>query len=195
MGPWGRATEAEYRKLPLLAQELLADVPVHDVWRVFLPSSDRPCSMDEVRRTARGLVRDGSIGRIVPALFGLRRWMGTLMRWDRATAGQGRKGSRTQRVPPAVLAESLVQPGSMDGPFQVVYVLNDEALSEVKNLTVEAYLVCALRSVQGGCELLWAIHVLPVGRWTRPYLALIAPFRRLIVYPVLLRAMHAAWRA
>ena len=97
------------------------------------------------------------------------------------------------RVPPEVLAESLVEPGSKDGPFRVVYVTKGEALSEIRNATVQAYLVWALKPAPHGCRLFFAIHVKPVGRWTRPYLALIAPFRRFVVYPQLLRRLHAAW--
>ena len=39
----------------------------------------------------------------------------------------------------------------------------------------------------------WAIHVLPVSGWTKPYLALIDPFRRGLVYPSLLRRFREAW--
>ncbi len=41
----------------------------------------------------------------------------------------------------------------------------------------------------------WAIYVKPVNRWTPFYMALIDPFRRLIVYPTLIKRMEAAWAA
>ncbi|MDH3223374.1 MAG: DUF2867 domain-containing protein [Gemmatimonadota bacterium] len=194
MRPWGRATEAEYRARRLLAHDLLAGVPLHDAWRVFLPGGARPCSMPEVRSVARALVHDGSLGLVVPALFGIRRRLGAWLGWDGPVDGQRPSVSMVSRVPERTLADSLVPPGSRDGPFSVVYVAADEAMSEIRNATVEAYLVSTLRPVTGGCELLFAVHVLPVGIWTRPYLALIAPFRRLFVYPALLKGMHQAWQ-
>ena len=47
----------------------------------------------------------------------------------------------------------------------------------------------------GGHFLYLAVHVLPVGRWTRPYMMLIDPFRRWLVYPAMLRGIHQAWLA
>ena len=91
------------------------------------------------------------------------------------------------------MARSLVEPGTLDGPFAVLYVHETEAVSEIRNSTVHAFLVWAVRVVPGGHELLWAIHVLPVSRWSRPYLALIEPFRRWIVYPSLLSRFREEW--
>ena len=68
-----------------------------------------------------------------------------------------------------------------------------EAVSEVRNATVHGVLVWALEPTSTGYQLLWAIHVLPVGIWTKPYLALIDPFRRWLVYPALLRRIHETW--
>ena len=68
-----------------------------------------------------------------------------------------------------------------------------EAVSEIRNATVHGFLVWALEPAAGGYELLWAIHVQPVSAWTAPYLALIEPFRRWMVYPALLRRIHESW--
>jgi hypothetical protein len=37
--------------------------------------------------------------------------------------------------------------------------------------------------------------VSPVSRLTAVYMALIDPFRRLLVYPAILRHVHQSWRA
>jgi len=87
----------------------------------------------------------------------------------------------------------MVEPGTLDGPFALLYVHPTEAVSEIRNATVHAFLVWSLECVPDGYQLFWAIHVLPVGHWTRPYLALIDPFRRWLVYPSLLRRIHEAW--
>lgn len=196
MRPWGRISEAEYRERGLLAHGLLAAVPLHDVWRVFLPESPRrPFSMVEVRQVALSLARDRSLGPVVSGLFGIRRRFGASRPGGTRPAERTPQKSMVHRVPQEVLSESLVQPGSRDGPFRVVYVLREEALSEVRNKILEAYLVGALRPVPGGCELLLAVHVFRATLWTRPYLALISPFRRFLVYPQIFRRVHEKWQA
>jgi hypothetical protein len=54
--------------------------------------------------------------------------------------------------------------------------------------------VWVLESAPAGYRLFLAVHVLPVGRWSRPYMLLIDPFRRWLVYPALLRRLHEAWQ-
>jgi hypothetical protein len=58
---------------------------------------------------------------------------------------------------------------------------------------VHAFLVQALVERANGYRLIWAIHVRPVGRITAWYMALIDPFRRLVIYPALLRRLGEAW--
>jgi len=87
----------------------------------------------------------------------------------------------------------MVDPGTRDGPFTVLYVHAMEAVSEIRNATVHGFLVWALEPTPDGYQLLWAIHVLPVSVWTKLYLALINPFRRWLVYPALLRRIHESW--
>lgn len=196
MRPWGRITESGYRERSLLAHRLLADVPLHDVWRVFLPDSTRrPFSMAEVRQVALSLARDRLTGPAVSGLFGIRRWLGALGPGNPRTNERFPPKSIVHDVPQEILSASLVRPGSRDGPFRVVYVLREEALGEVRNKILEAYLVGFLRPVSGGNELLLAVHVLPSTWWTRPYLALISPFRRFLVYPHILRKVHEEWQS
>jgi hypothetical protein len=38
-----------------------------------------------------------------------------------------------------------------------------------------------------------AVYVKPRGRFGRPYMAFIAPFRHWVVYPALLRQIERAW--
>ena len=61
--------------------------------------------------------------------------------------------------------------------------------------------------MQGVCHLGWvedgagcyrgqmAVLVKPNGRFGRAYMAAIAPFRHLIVYPLLLKQIEREWRA
>jgi hypothetical protein len=192
MPPWSRASVAHYQNLDLRAHALLADVPVHDVWRVFLPGEHRRCTMEEVRAVFRAATIEQTLGPPVRALFVLRRILGRLLRWDDPPprpdtwSFQARLTERDRR-------ESLVKPGTRDGPFTVLYVHTTEAVSELRNATVHGFLVWAVEPAPGGHQLVWAIHVRPVSAWTGPYLALIEPFRRWIVYPSLLHRFHDVW--
>ena len=192
MHPWSRATLDEYRRLPLRAHSLLADVPLHDVWRVALPGGGRSRTMRDVRSVFQAARRSQSLGPPVRALFALRWLLGRLFRWDGLLSEPEAWSFRT-RLNEADRRESIVEPGTLDGPFTVLYVHTMEAVSEIRNATVHAFLVWALEPTPDGYQLFWGIHVLPVSVWTKPYLALIDPFRRWLVYPSLLRRIHEVW--
>ena len=198
MRPWSRATPEEYRRLALRAHSLLADVPLHDVWWVALPCDDCSCTMQDVRSVFEAVRSAQPLNPPVRALFALRGLLGRLFRWDSPSSDKEdwsdeEKWSFRTRLTEADREQSLVEPGTLDGPFSVLYVHPTEAVSEIRNATVHAFLVWALEPTPDGYQLFWAIHVLPVSAWTRPYLALIDPFRRWLVYPALLRRIHEGW--
>ena len=68
-----------------------------------------------------------------------------------------------------------------------------EAISEVRNRTVHAFSVLALVERPSGYRLYWGIYVQPVGRITGWYMRLIDPFRRLVIYPAIMRHVRSAW--
>jgi hypothetical protein len=128
----------------------------------------------------------------VRILFALRGVLGRVFNWDRAQQ-ESESRSYSARLTESDRELSLVPSGTHDGPFKVLYVHSAEALSEIQNSTVHAFLVWALKPSDGGHELYWAVHVLPVNAGTRFYMALIDPFRRWLVYPELLKQYHEAW--
>jgi hypothetical protein len=83
--------------------------------------------------------------------------------------------------------DSEIVPGTPDGPFRLLYQVPGEALSEIRNATVQAYVCVALARTATGYRLYWAVYVLPVSWLTRPYLIAIEPLRRFILYPAMLR--------
>ncbi len=193
MRPWSRATPEEYLRLTLRAHSLLADVPLHDVWRVALPCDDPSCTMQEVRSVLEAVRKSQPLNPPVRALFALRSLLGRVFRWD-GPVSEPQGWSFQTRLTEADRQQSIVEPGTLDGPFSVLYVHQREAVNEIRNSTVHAFLVWALEPAPNGYQLFWAIHVLPVSAWTKPYLALIDPFRRWLVYPALLRRIHEGWR-
>jgi hypothetical protein len=128
----------------------------------------------------------------VRGLFALRRALGAQLGLDRERP-QAATESYVHRLTDADRARSVTPPGTRDGGFRTLYRFSNEALAEVRNATVHAFLATALVPCAYGYVLYWAVYVKPVGPLTRVYMALIDPFRRLIVYPALLAQTQAAW--
>ena len=181
----------EFRALDLRCHSFLHDAPLHDVWIVDLAGGGPGRTMREVD----GIVAPGRVGsppRLTRALFALRFAVGRALGWDRPRP-DALAHSYLHRLTDDDRARSVVPPGTMRGLFRVFYVFADESLSEIRNATVHAFLVMALRPRGEGYRLYWAIYVKPVGRLTRVYMAAIDPFRRFIIYPALIRQVQAAW--
>lgn len=192
--PGGRRVDPrEFEELPLKAHALLADVPLHDVWRLDLPGGRPGIGVPELRELlARASPEKASP--VVRLLFALRRGLGALFGWDRPAAGET-EASFSTRLSAEERRASLVPPGTREGPFRVLFVSRDEAISEIRNATVHAFSVQALREEPRGYRLYWGIYVLPVGRITGWYMRAIDPFRRVVVYPAVLRRLRRVWDA
>jgi hypothetical protein len=186
-----RVTPEEYEQIDLRAHALLADVPLHDLWRVELPGGGPGRTIVDLRALL-SLENISAANRAVRFLFGLRAWLGRLFGWDREPP-QAPRESFLQRLSAADRECSLVAPGTPAGPFRVLFVSPREAISEIQNPTVHAFSVFALMERSSGYLLYWGIYVRPVGRITSWYLRIIDPFRRVIIYPAVLRQIRAAW--
>ncbi len=189
-----KASEASFAKRDLLVHELLSDVPLHDVWTVDLPGGAPSATLRDVP----GFVPDPGgvgVGWATEQLFRLRAWLGRRLGWDRDSS-EPDPHSYVHRLREADRARSLMPPGSAGpGPFRVVFELPREALLEVRNATVHAFLSTSLERSEEGYRVWVAIYVKPMSRWTRWYMALIEPLRRLVVYPALIRRMQREWNA
>jgi uncharacterized protein DUF2867 len=186
-----RVTPQEYAGLDLRAHSLLAGVPLHDVWAVDLPAR-RPGRTIVDLRTLLAVENLRSASSAVNLLFRLRGWLGRVFRWDREPP-QASEESFLHRLTAADRECSLVAPGTREGPFRVLLVSPREAISEIQNSTVHAFSVFALLERASAYRLYWAIYVEPIGRITSWYMRLIDPFRRLLIYPAVLRSIRAAW--
>jgi len=191
MRAWSRVDPAYFQRLNLRAHELLADVPLHDVWMVELPGGGPNRTLADARGFMSG-ENLMSLKPVVRSLFQLRAWLGRVFRWDSTTRTPSRQ-SFIHRLSDEDRKQSLMEPGSPDGPFTVIYVRPFEAVSEIRNATVHAFSVLAFEPCSGGYRLFWAIYVAPVSRLTALYMALIDPFRRVLIYPAVLRHVHQSW--
>jgi len=79
-------------------------------------------------------------------------------------------------------------------PFVPLYRTNDEFAAELSNRTVHAVMHLAWADQGGGrYQGQMAVYVKPRGAFGKGYMALIKPFRHLIVYPALTRQTERAW--
>jgi hypothetical protein len=185
----GRAPPAEYVTLPLRAHELLRDVPLYDVSIVDLPGGGSGRSVRDIR----ALEATAPPSRITKVLFAVRRFLGRTFRWD--DTPMRAEDSLVARLSERDRQASDVASGTPDGAFRTLYRFPNEALSEIRNRTVQGYVCVALWRTENGYRLYFAVYVLPVSWMTRPYLLLIEPFRRYLLYPAMLRRLRRAWIA
>ena len=186
-----RIDPGEFRSRTLRVHELLQDVPLHDVWAIQLRGGGAGRTIHDLRPlfTFAGLQEGNPV---LKALFSLRTRLGTLFGWEQQRPTWGAE-SYVHRLTPMDRAQSVVAPGTPEGPFTTLYVFEQEQLSEVRNATVHAFLSLSMRQARGGYLAYWAIYVKPVSRFTALYMAAIAPFRHVLVYPAIIRSVQLAW--
>ncbi|MFC9970442.1 DUF2867 domain-containing protein [Spirillospora sp. NPDC127200] len=179
---------------PWRVHEITRDFEVEDVWSFRTPGAgpdDFPVMLEAMR--ADGGFADQSPP--VRFLFAVRWKLGALLGWDGPGAGlEARVLSLSDRLPDDL--RGTVDGSEHDGsPFTPVYRLRDESVGELANKTVHTLMHLGWAPAgDGGYELRMAVLVKPNGRFGRLYMAAIAPFRYLVVYPALTRKWERAWR-
>jgi len=189
---------SEFHALPLRVHTFLADVPLHDVWAVDLPTRRAGVTLSEFLHRAS---RDGSDAanaeskRFPPAaraLFALRFFLGRIFRLE-AEPKDASATSFGSRLTEEDRARSLVVSGTPEGLFRVVYRFENEQLVEVQNRTVHGAALSALAERADSYRFYFAVYVRR-RTWITPfYMGLIDPFRKWIIYPALLKKIRATW--
>jgi hypothetical protein len=192
----------EFERLPLRVHTFLVGVPLHDVWSVDLPRWRGGVTLDEFLLTASdgkldncGCSKSWSLftrSPLVRMLLEIRFLVGRFFGWDREPEANAWKTFAT-RLTDTDRSKSLAGAGTRDGFFRVVYRFENEQLVELINRTVHAAALSALVETPTGYRFYFGIYVHSVSRFTPFYMALIDPFRKLIVYPSLLRSVRARW--
>jgi Protein of unknown function (DUF2867) len=182
---------AEFCALPLRVHTFLADVPLHDVWAVDLPTHRDGVTLSEFLRRAN----QGGINRFSPvarALIRLRLFLGRIFRLE-AEPKDALAASFGSRLTAEDRARSLAVSGTKEGLFRVVYRFENEQLVEIQNRTVHAAALSALAERANSYRFYFAVYVRQ-RTWITPfYMALIDPFRKWIIYPALLKTIRATW--
>jgi hypothetical protein len=180
----------EFERLPLRVHDFLAGVPLHDVWAIDLPRTRSGITLDEFLLMANSYLLTPSP--VVRALLNIRLFVGQLFGWDREPAATDWE-SFTTRLTIADRSRSLLPAGTREGLFHVVYRFENEQLLELINRTAHAAALSALVETANGYRFYFGVYVRRVSRFTPIYMTLIGPFRKLVVYPSLLRTVRAKW--
>jgi hypothetical protein len=189
-----RLPDSAHTSRPWRIHELTRDFRLEDVWE--LPGRGGP---DDFPRLVELIAsRDPSKGssRAARALWAIRWKLGALLGWDDPDAGLGSRVPMLRDRLPVDLREGRCGPDFDALPFTPLYLTNDEWAAEVANRTVHGVMhIGWVPDQTGGYRGQMAVYVKPNGLLGTGYMAAIAPFRHLIVYPPMLREVGRAWRA
>lgn len=182
-----------HRSRPWRIHEIVPDFRLEDVWALPTPgrADEFPalvegfCAADP----AQGLSRAGR------ALWSLRWKLGDLLGLDTQESGLGtRVHTLRERLPEDLRAEP--GPDFRALPFTPLYMTDVEFAAETANRTVHGvvHLSWVPDESTGGYRGQMAVYVKTNGLLGNAYMAAIKPFRHLVVYPQMLRAMERRWR-
>jgi hypothetical protein len=191
-----RLPNAAHEAHPWVIAQVAADFKLLDVWR--LPAQGRLDEFATLLETLASLDR-ADRGRATRALFSLRHRLGGWFGWDDASRRRPIPG-RTETTLSARLPDDLrgtaTLPDISSTSFTPLYRTDDEWAAELSNDTVHAVMHLAwIDQGEGLYRGQMGIYVKPRGRFGATYMALIGPFRHLIVYPALMRQIERAWEA
>jgi hypothetical protein len=182
----------EHASHPWRIHEIAPDFTVLDVWA--LPTPGGPDDFPELLQLiASGGFASGS-SRASRALFAIRWKLGELFGWDDPSDGPNAPRPTLRDRLPADLRDTSESSLELP-PFTVLYVTDDECAAEIVNRTVHGVLHLGwVEDPAGGYHGQMAVLVKPNGRFGTAYLAAIAPFRYLVVYPAMMRRIGRLWR-
>lgn len=188
----GPLDKVEHTSRPWRIHEIAKDFRLLDVWA--LPTPGGP---DDFPRLVQ-LMADYEPGRssiVVRSLFAIRFALGRVLGLDRPEAGLGSRVEMLRDRLPADLAGTATDFDADTDPFVPLYVTEDEFAMEIANQTVHGVLhVGWVADRAGGYRGQMAVLVKPNGPVGSMYMAAIAPFRHLAVYPLMLREIGRKWR-
>jgi len=179
---------------PWRIHELTRDFWVEDVWA--LPTPGGPDDFARLVQQMTSGDRSQGSSRATRVLFDVRWKLGELLGWDGPDTGLGSRVATLRDRLPADMREAPSGPDFDSLPFTPLYLLDDEFAAEIANKTMHGVLHLGwVPDGTGGYHGQMAVLVKPNGLLGTGYMAAIAPFRHLIVYPLMLRQIGRNWRA
>lgn len=188
-----RLPDSVHLSRPWRIHQIVPDFRLEDVWA--LPT---PGGADEFPALVEGFV-EGDPARTLPrparALWSLRWKLGSLLGLDDEGSGlDSRVQTLRERLPDDLRAAH--GPDFQTLPFTSLYLTDDEFAAEMANQTMHGVLhLCWVDERKtGDYRGQMAVYVKPNGLVGNAYMAAIKPFRHLVVYPQMFRAMERRWQ-
>jgi hypothetical protein len=173
--------------------ELTRDFRLEDVWA--LPTPGGPEDFPRLVQLTASLDPAQSSSRAVRTLFAIRWKVGGLLGWDGPDAGLGSRVPTLRNRLPEDLRDAPSGPDFDALPFTSLYLLEDEFAAEIANRTMHGVMHLGwVRDETGGYRGQMAVLVKPNGLFGTAYMAAIAPFRHMLVYPPAIREFERTWR-
>jgi Protein of unknown function (DUF2867) len=180
--------DAAHTSRPWRIHEITGDFRLEDVWA--LPTPGGPDDFPRLVRLMASFDPEQTSSRALRALFALRWRIGGLLGLDRPRTGLGSRVPSLRSRLPSDLGDGPPGPG----PFTSLYLTDDEWALEIANQTVHGVMHLGwVPDGAGGHRGQMAVLVKPNGPLGSVYMAAIAPFRHLIVYPRMLGEIGKAW--
>ena len=187
-----RLPNTAHTSRPWRIHELTRDFRLEDVWA--LPTPGGP---DDFPRLVQLIVSGDPAHRSSGAahvLWVIRLKLGELFSWDDDQDPGPRRPTLRDRLP-ADLRAGPSGPEHRSLPFTSLYLTDDEWAAEIINRTVHGILHLSwVPDGPGRYHGQLAVYVKPNGLLGTAYMAAIAPFRHLIVYPSMTRHLACAWQ-
>lgn len=186
------APASEHTTQPWRIHHLTPDFRLEDVWELPTPGGH-----DDFPRLVELIQSDGD-DRKLPSpprlLFAIRWRLGGLLGLDREETGLGARVVSLRDRLPSDLRDLPRPPDHPSLPFRTVYLTDTELVAEIANRTVHGLMhVGWVEDGAGGYRGQMAVLNKPNGLLGAGYMALIKPFRYLVVYPSLLRSIACGW--
>jgi hypothetical protein len=193
-----RLPNSEHEAHPWVIAQVAPDFKLLDVWG--LPAQGAPDEFATLLEIMTSLDPAKGDSRATRALFSLRYRLGDWFGWDDATSKlpvPGRTKTTLSARVPEDLRDTTTRPLLVSSTrFIPLYRTDDEWAAELSNRTVHAVLHLAwVDQGKGLYRGQMGVYVKPRGKLGATYMALIGPFRHLIVYPALMRQIERAWEA
>src|SRR5215204_7168913 len=189
-----RLPNTAHTSRPWRIHEVTRDFRLEDVWA--LPGTGDREDLSRLVRVLASADPSESPSGAIRTLFAIRWRVGDLLGWDRRDAGLGSRVATLRDRLPVDLLDAPSGPKFEALPFTSLYLTDDEFAAEIANRTMHGVMhIGRVREPTGDFRAQMAVLVKPNGLLGTAYMAAIRPFRHLVVYPAMMRAIEREVRA
>jgi Protein of unknown function (DUF2867) len=185
-----RLPDSAHTSRPWRIHELTRDFRIEDVWA--LPTPGGPRDFPRLVHLMASFNPSRSSSGAVRTLFAIRWKIGALLAWDRPETDDRMERPMLRERLPVDLRNRPSGPEARR--FKSLYLTEDEWAAEIVNRTVHGVMhIGWVPDESGAYRGQMAVLVKPNGLLGSTYMAAIAPFRHVVVYPAMLREIGRLW--